>query len=172
MRATRRRNPPTVVCAWCGKHLKGPRPRAGEAVSHGICEPCKEAWFESATKVRPNPELLILNPRNSRRALEGLYERFHFTEPSEVVEVPDDAVPERPKALMVIGRLESLVYRVPDDSEKDGVLFEHEFSDEGDGVAETEDVFDGSRPLLCADAEGRLHIVGGDYRVESRGIVG
>lgn len=28
-----------VVCAWCGKHLKGSE--AADQVSHGICEKCQ-----------------------------------------------------------------------------------------------------------------------------------
>jgi len=65
----------------------------------------------------------------------------------------------RPRALVKLGRLEALTYRTA----KDGEIadWEHDFGEEG-----------GKKPVLAMDAETRrLHIVGGDYDVEDRGIV-
>lgn len=41
----RRRNPTReipVVCAWCQKHLDGPKPIGKKKISHGICDACLE----------------------------------------------------------------------------------------------------------------------------------
>lgn len=65
----------------------------------------------------------------------------------------------RPAALVKLGRLEAVTY-----STKKGGEFahwEHEFGEEG-----------GRKPTLAMDPSNkRLHIVGGDYKVEDRGIV-
>ena len=50
-----------VICAWCKKTIEGKEldyESSGSAVSHGICEPCKDKALE---------ELLIEKPQNQER---------------------------------------------------------------------------------------------------------
>lgn len=69
-------------------------------------------------------------------------------------------VDRQPKALAELGKLESVTYATH--KKGDGPSsYTHEFGEEG-----------GKRPSLAVDVKSkRLHIVGGDYRVERRGIV-
>ena len=170
-----------TICAWCRKPLAGD-PRATK-ISHGICPACYERMTGHPPAKRENPTLLVMNPahelagagaRKSLRAGEDLYRRFHWTDADEVLEIPESMAPKgAPAVLTLIGRLESLVYRVPETSGKAGVPFEHEFSDRGRGVTcRHRKVLCGCRPLLCADMDGRLWILGGEYTIEGRGIVG
>lgn len=69
-------------------------------------------------------------------------------------------VPPRPRALAELGELYAVTYRT---NKGDGgrYLYEHKLGEEG-----------GRKPRLAVDVDAdRLHIVGGDYRVEPRGIV-
>lgn len=89
----------------------------------------------------------------ARAAFEG----FHWGErPRRVLKVRPSPPP---RSLVKLGRLEAVTY-----STKKGGEFahwEHEFGEEG-----------GAKPTLAMDPETRrLHIVGGDYDVEDRGIV-
>lgn len=64
-----------------------------------------------------------------------------------------------PRALVKLGKLEAITYSTKKGG--DFAHWEHEFGEEG-----------GKKPALAMDAEThRLHIVGGDYTVEDRGIV-
>lgn len=68
-------------------------------------------------------------------------------------------VSRRPKVGVKLGRLHSVTYETSKAGEP--ALWEHEFGEEG-----------GDPPDLVADPDTeRLHIVGGDYRIEDRGIV-
>jgi hypothetical protein len=66
----------------------------------------------------------------------------------------------RPRSLAELGTLSSVTYATH--KKGDGPsLYEHQFGEEG-----------GKKPSLAVDVDtGRLHIVGGDYTVEDRGIV-
>lgn len=65
----------------------------------------------------------------------------------------------RPRALVKLGKLEAVAYSTHKGGER--ATWEHEFGEEG-----------GRKPTLAMDPETRrLHIVGGDYEVEDRGIV-
>lgn len=87
----------------------------------------------------------------------SLFEGFHWGEKSTAT-VPARVSPE-PRALVKLGRLEAVAYSTKKDGER--ATWEHEFGEEG-----------GKKPTLAMDAETRrLHIVGGDYDVEDRGIV-
>lgn len=83
---------------------------------------------------------------------------FHWGIPAR--KVVTGKIPPRPRVLVKLGRLESVVYRT--NKKGDGLShYEHEFSEDG-----------GKKPSLCVDpSSGKLHIVGGSYRVEERGIV-
>ena len=166
----------SAYCAWCGKHQSGPKLRAGRktpGVSHTICAKCKQKMIAPH---RENPSLMILNPGPvSTQAAEDAWRDFHISEPGEIFEVDEADCPKgTPSPLMVIGRLESLIYRVPGESGKAGTPFEHEFSDFKNGAQckHTRDVFCGCRPVLCADTQGRLFIIGGQYTIRREGIVG
>ncbi len=85
-------------------------------------------------------------------------ERFHWGIPAR--RVRQAQVAPLPRALTKLGRLEAVVYAT--NKKGDGYShYEHAFGEEG-----------GRKPDLAVDVEsGRLHIVGGAYRVEERGIV-
>ncbi len=90
-------------------------------------------------------------------AAERAYEGFHWGHrPRRRVRVP---VSPAPSTLVKLGRLEAITY-----SAKKGGEFahwEHAFGEEG-----------GRKPTLAMDPKTkRLHIVGGAYTVEDRGIV-
>lgn len=88
---------------------------------------------------------------------EDFYRDFHWgDEPDEFVEAK---FPRAPKAATKLGTLTSVAYETTKDGEK--AIWEHEFGEEG-----------GERPDLVVDISNQqLHIVGGDYTVEPRGIV-
>jgi hypothetical protein len=65
-----------------------------------------------------------------------------------------------PRALAKLGNIEAITYSTTKGS-TGHAHYEHEFGEEG-----------GRKPILAVDPRSnRLHIVGGDYRVEDRGIV-
>lgn len=66
----------------------------------------------------------------------------------------------RPRQLVRLGRLEAVTYSTKKGRER-SAHWEHLFGEEG-----------GRKPSLAVDPSNqRLHIVGGDYKVEDRGIV-
>lgn len=87
-----------------------------------------------------------------------LFRGFHWGLDPDGVELVDPS-PE-PERLVKLGDLEAVTYR----TRKGGVgdaLWEHCFGEEGD-----------QKPVLAMDPRNqRLHIVGGGYGVEDRGIV-
>lgn len=86
------------------------------------------------------------------------YERFHWGhKPKRIVSA--EVSPE-PRTLAKLGKLEGVIYSTK--KKGDGFQhYEHLFGEEG-----------GRKPMLAVDpSTGRLHIVGGDYTVEDRGIV-
>jgi len=68
----------------------------------------------------------------------------------------------RPRSLVKLGQLEAVVYSTRKGHGRNAFAhWEHEFGEEG-----------GRKPTLAMDPSNkRLHIVGGDYKVEDRGIV-
>lgn len=97
-----------------------------------------------------------MNPAAKKAA--ALYRELHWgIKPRRLRKV---RVERRPTELAELGKLKSVTY----DTSKRGdgpSSYTHQFGEEG-----------GRRPSLAVDtATRRLHIVGGDYRVESRGIV-
>ncbi len=85
-----------------------------------------------------------------------LYESFHWgNEPTELEGAECPHV-EEGDVLVVLGELERVDYRTTK-GDTDAVWFHH---------------LEHERPKLCMTLEGRLVIVGGDYRVTERGIVG
>ncbi len=42
----------TIMCAWCGKHLSGPRTADQDKVSHGICKDCRKAQDAEIEKLK------------------------------------------------------------------------------------------------------------------------
>jgi len=86
------------------------------------------------------------------------YEGFHWGR--EARRARRVRVSPRPRALAELGRLVAVTYETRKGAER-GAQWEHEFGEEG-----------GRRPTLAVDPESnRLHILGGDYTVEDRGIV-
>jgi hypothetical protein len=86
-----------------------------------------------------------------------LYTGFHWGDPPRRrVRV---RVPSAPQKLVQLGRLEAVTYSTRKGGES--AHWEHAFGEEG-----------GKKPALAMDAKSkRLHIVGGSYKVEDRGIV-
>jgi hypothetical protein len=86
------------------------------------------------------------------------YEALHWGIPARRMRRVRPAA--RPRALAELGKLEAVTYATH--KKGDGPsLYEHHFGEEG-----------GSQPSLAVDVDsGDLHIVGGDYTVEDRGIV-
>jgi len=66
----------------------------------------------------------------------------------------------KPRELVELGKLEAVTYSTKKGDE--GLQhYEHAFGEDG-----------GKKPVLAMDPDtDRLHVVGGDYRVEDRGIV-
>lgn len=83
---------------------------------------------------------------------------FHWGRPARGVRRAN--VAPLPRMLTKLGSLEAIVYGTH--KAGDGYShYEHAFGEEG-----------GKKPDLAVDVDnGRLHIVGGSYRVEERGIV-
>lgn len=88
---------------------------------------------------------------------EKFYKDFHWgDEPDKFVEAE---FPRAPKVATKLGALHEITYETTKDGET--ALWTHEFGEEG-----------GNRPDLVVDVSNQqLHIVGGDYTVEPRGIV-
>lgn len=169
--------------------------------SHGICPPCAEALkreyvsnppvfvgskatWEKAKKIvkqsypniRPGPRFYAIvtdiyqkiggkikrrakgNPSVSEwNQVIDLFRTWSGFEPSEVIEM---SMYSRtiPRYLVKLGDLAGVIY----ESDKwDGKPIEyiHEFKVKS------------KRPILCADANGQLYIIGGNYKVTHRGIV-
>jgi hypothetical protein len=83
-----------------------------------------------------------------------LYREFSGHEPdeTETIEIPDT-----PRAVMVIGELEAVIYSTVRDSEHERYIHKFRAS---------------SRPLLCVSPDGeQLFIVKGSYEFTDRGIV-
>jgi hypothetical protein len=98
-----------------------------------------------------------MNGSASARALRA-YRGFHWgRKPRRIVRVKPA---RRPRELVKLGSLEAVTYGTTKGSEG-YAHYEHEFGEEG-----------GKKPALAMDPKNkRLHIVGGDYDVEDRGIV-
>lgn len=91
-----------------------------------------------------------------RRAIER-YEGFHWGEQPRRIKRSQVSPP--PRAGVKLGKLVALAYETRKDGER--AIWEHDFGEEG-----------GKRPDLVMDVDNdRLHIVGGDYRVEDAGII-
>lgn len=97
-----------------------------------------------------------MNPSPEQEARD-FYTGFHWGRPPR--RRRRVRVAPRPQALTQLGRLEAVTYSTTKGRQR--AHWEHEFGDEG-----------GSKPVLAVDPRSkRLHIVGGGYRVENRGIV-
>lgn len=91
-----------------------------------------------------------------KKAIE-FYKDFHWGDHAEKL-VKKDMSPV-PTVGVKLGKLDAVVYSTHKNGER--ATWEHEFGEEG-----------GRRPDLVMDVDNkRLHIVGGDYNVEPRGIV-
>lgn len=93
----------------------------------------------------------------SERARER-YRGFHWGRgPRKAVRV---ATSPRPGELVELGKLEAVTYSTTKGDEG-FEHYEHAFGEDG-----------GKKPVLAMDPDtDRLHVVGGSYRVEDRGIV-
>lgn len=97
------------------------------------------------------------NPREATARAVAAYEGFHWGDKPKRARAVELA--PQPKALTEIGRLEAVTYSTTKGGER--AWWEHHFGEEG-----------GKKPRLAFDPRTEdLHIVGGDYRVEDRGIV-
>jgi hypothetical protein len=116
--------------------------------------------FEGRSQAAP-PFSRRINPEDVDRVAQAkdFRERFHWGHPAR-------GKPRRvhvdgaPRVLVKLGSLQAVTYGT--NKRGDGYShYEHHFGEEG-----------GKKPALCMDVDtGRLHIVGGDYTVEERGIV-
>ncbi len=101
-----------------------------------------------------------MNPASSGASSHAVeaWEGFHWGRRAR--KVKRVRVPERPRELVELGRLEAVTYSTTKGGE--GLQhWEHAFGEEG-----------GRKPVLAMDPDNeRLHVVGGSYRVEDRGIV-
>ena len=95
-----------------------------------------------------------LSKTTAIRRAGDLYRDFSGHEPDEVVSIP---APTLPPAVLVIGRLEGVIYSTVRDGENERYI--HKFRA-------------ASQPLLCASPDGtQLFIVEGRYEFTERGIV-
>lgn len=98
-----------------------------------------------------------MNPGAANERAVQAYEGFHWGRKAKRARRVHVSPP--PAELAELGRLVAVTYETT--KGKEHAQWEHEFGEEG-----------GRRPVLAVDPESnRLHIVGGDYRVEDRGIV-
>lgn len=106
-----------------------------------------------AVKKRKNPKT-----KKTDRAALAEYRRSHWGKkaPRGVTEL--DAPDPRQAPIVALGRVVSIVYETKKGRDRELVEYEHEF--------------EGTLPVLAYNAKKRLLILGGSYRVESRGIVG
>jgi hypothetical protein len=98
------------------------------------------------------------NPSDDDEQAERFYTRFHWgRRPTKRKRVK---LPPTPRRLVELGTLEAVTYAAKKGAE--GLVdYVHSFGEEG-----------GRKPTLAADPRSkRLHIVGGDYDVQGRGIV-
>lgn len=98
------------------------------------------------------------NPSDDDDQAERFYTRFHWgRRPTKRKRVK---LPPTPRRLVELGTLEAVTYAAKKGAE--GLVdYVHSFGEEG-----------GAKPTLAADPRSRrLHIVGGDYDVQGRGIV-
>jgi len=87
----------------------------------------------------------------------AMFEGFHWGVPSR--RKLRAQLSPTPRALVKLGQLEAVAYSTNKGGER--ATWEHEFAEDG-----------GRKPVLAMDPDTRrLHIVGGDYDVEDRGIV-
>lgn len=85
------------------------------------------------------------------------YRDFHWGDEPEGFVTAE--FPKPPRVATKLGTLHAVTYETTKDGET--ALWEHEFGEEG-----------GDKPDLVVDPDNQqLHIVGGDYTVEPRGIV-
>lgn len=88
---------------------------------------------------------------------EDLYRDFHWGRESQ--RHRRVRLPPRPRRLVQLGTVESITYAAKKGDTD--AYWQHAFGEEG-----------GTKPTLAVDPRSnRLHFVGGDYRVEGRGIV-
>lgn len=99
-----------------------------------------------------------MNPSAAIAEAKSFYRDFHWGIPHR--KVKRVKVAPRPRALVKLGKLEGVTYST--NKKGDGFShYEHAFGEEG-----------GKKPVLAVDVESKkLHVVGGDYKVEDRGIV-
>jgi hypothetical protein len=110
----------------------------------------------SKEEARENPEDEELD-ENPREAFD-FYRDFHWgREPKRVRHVP---ISPTPKELVKLGVLEAVTYSAKKGAGKLADYIHH-FGEEG-----------GKKPVLAADPRTkRLHVLGGDYDIESAGII-
>ncbi len=98
-----------------------------------------------------------MNPSAAESRAVEAFEGFHWGRKAK--HARRVRVSPRPRSLATLGKLVAVTYATKKGDET--AHWEHTFGEEG-----------GRRPVLAVDPDtNRLHIVGGDYRVEDRGIV-
>lgn len=137
------------------------RPRGGSATAAKRTATARGVG-QSPTKKRaakrPSAGQQSLFDRRSNPAGERAYARLHWGDEGEWEHIETSRVPDpRRGEPVLLGELTEVVYRTAKGR---------------DGVADYEHRFGREKPLLVVTADGGLAIVGGSYRVETRGIVG
>lgn len=137
-------------------HIAAAKARAKQMLDAGELKPAdyrriirRANAAAKRTKAKSNPEAVSALIR---------YEELHWGDQGEWDFRDVDRVPDPTKGTpVVLGELIQVVYRTVK---------------EGDGKSDYFHDFKRKRPFLVETEDGGLAILGGDYRVEARGIVG
>jgi hypothetical protein len=140
----------SLQSAWSGPRSHYSVPLSIETTAREI-DALEAAIKARGPKTRRNPA-----PPAAVRKAAAKYEEFHWGRSAK------SARPVRvaaPKVLSELGQLEAVVYKTK--KGKESGAYVHHFAENG-----------GRRPKLAQDERGRLHVVGGSYKVKKEGIVG
>ncbi len=121
--------------------------------------PVEAVVIEETSFVVGKGEEPVPNPRRKRANAPPTFREAHWgidPKRKEPFDVPD---PRDNTAMIALGELVAATYGTKKGGDKRITDYEH--------------TFERKRPMLCyGNKDGKLYVVGGDYKVEKRGIVG